>query len=140
MECQNHVGAPASGRCVACGQPFCSVCLVEVGGQSYCAGCKTKALGSPAVAVAERGDIPCREADEALKYALIGIVCFGIVLEPYALSLALRARSFIAANPRYAGSSGKATAALVISIVMLVLWVFFVLERVAETLSNPGGL
>jgi hypothetical protein len=68
-------------------------------------------------------------ADEALKYALIGILCFGIVLEPMAISKALRARKMIEANPALTGS-GKANAALVIAILILLLWVVGLLSRV----------
>jgi hypothetical protein len=69
-------------------------------------------------------------AGEALKYALIGLVCVGIILEPMAISKALKAKKEIAADPRQTGE-GKATAALVIGIIGLVLWVLGVIARIA---------
>lgn len=79
----------------------------------------------------EAATIPCKEAGEALKYAIIGIFCFGIILEPIAISKALKAKKMMAANPRLTGS-GKATAALVIGIVALILWVLGLFIRIQE--------
>jgi hypothetical protein len=129
MECKNHPTVPAADRCAGCAEPFCSDCLVDIQGQKYCASCKVLALqGKPPVFV-EEATVPCKEADEALKYALIGIICFGIILEPIALSKALKAKKMIALNPRLTGS-GKATAATIISIIMLVVWVLGIIARV----------
>jgi len=129
MVCKNHPAVAAVDRCAGCFEPFCPNCLVEIRGQKYCASCKTLAVrGQPVVA--EAATLPCKEADEALKYAIIGIFCFGIILEPIAISKALKARKMIEANPRLTGS-GKATAALVIGIVALLLWVLGVFARVA---------
>jgi hypothetical protein len=102
-------------------EPFCAACLVTVRGRSYCASCKTMALGERAP-VFEQITEECQEAKDALKYAIIGIFCFGIILEPIAISKALNAKKMIAANPNLTGS-GKATAALVIAIVTFVLWI-----------------
>jgi hypothetical protein len=74
---------------------------------------------------------PCKEAKDALTYAIIGIFCFGIILEPIAISKALKAKKLIAMNPNLSGS-GKATAALIIAIVALVLWVLGLFVRIAE--------
>src|SRR5262249_37195009 len=121
MFCKNHGSVKAIDRCAGCFEPFCPNCLIDIRGQKYCASCKTLVVrGQPAVA--ESAALPCKEADEALKYAIIGIFCFGIVLEPLAIQKALKARQMIEANPRLTGS-GKATAALVIAIVGLVFWV-----------------
>jgi hypothetical protein len=80
--------------------------------------------------VIEEASLPCKQADEALKYAIIGIFCFGIILEPMAISKALKAKKMTEANPRLTGS-GKATAALIIGIVSLVLWVIGLIARFA---------
>jgi len=130
MECKNHPTVTAVDRCAGCAEPFCPDCLVEMQGQKYCASCKTMALRGGAPAVPEEATIPCKEADEALKYALIGILCFGIILEPVAISKALKARKMIAMNPRLTGS-GKATAALIMGIVLLILWVIGLIARFA---------
>src|SRR5215831_20514796 len=39
--CQNHPSV-VSGLlgCVRCGKPFCPNCLVQIGGERYCASCK----------------------------------------------------------------------------------------------------
>ncbi len=71
---------------------------------------------------------PCAEADEALKYAIISIFCFGIILAPVALSRAAKARALIAGDPRLQGS-GKVTAATVIACCVLGLWILGVLAR-----------
>lgn len=128
MQCTTHPETPAVDRCVGCAEPFCRNCLVEIQGQKYCASCKGMAVrGRPAVA--EAATLPCKEADDALKYAIIGIFCFGIILEPIAIKKALEARKMIEMNPRLTGS-GKATAALVIAVVGLILWVLGIIARI----------
>lgn len=79
----------------------------------------------------EAATIPCKEANEALTYAIIGIFCFGIILEPIALVKASKAKKMMALNPRLSGS-GKVTAAYVIAIVGLVLWVLSIIYRVSQ--------
>lgn len=127
MQCKNHPEAVAVDRCAGCAEPFCSDCLVDIQGQKYCGSCKTMALrgGAPIV---EEATIPCKEANEALTYSIVGIFCFGIILEPIAISKALKARKMMQLNPRLSGS-GKATAALIIGIVALVLWVIGMIGR-----------
>ena len=45
MICRNHVDVSEGvRRCSRCGGTFCNNCLVGIGGQSYCAGCKTEQL------------------------------------------------------------------------------------------------
>ena len=115
-------------RCAGCAEPFCGDCLVEIHGQKYCGACKTMALrGVPPLV--EEATIPCKEAGEALTYSIVGLFCVGIILEPIAISKALKAKKMIQLNPRLTGS-GKATAALIIAIVGLVLWVAGIIGRV----------
>ncbi len=139
MQCRNHPEVAAADRCAGCMEPFCGNCLVTVRGRRYCGGCKVMALGGsagvvagalPAAPVFEAATEPCPEANEALKYALIGLLCFGIILEPIAINKALKARKMIAANPNLTGS-GKATAALIIATIGLVLWVLGIMARLA---------
>lgn len=68
----------------------------------------------------EEATLQCKEANEALIYSIVGIFCFGIILEPIAIVKALKAKKMIEQNPRLQGS-GKVTAALIISIVGLAL-------------------
>lgn len=127
MECRNHAGAAAADRCTSCMEPFCDNCLVTLKGRKYCGSCKVTALGS-GMPLVEQASVPCPEAGEALKYAIIGIFCFGIILEPIAINKALQAKKMIAANPNLTGE-GKANAALVIGILALVLWVVGLIAR-----------
>ena len=83
--------------------------------------------------VFDQATIPCAEADEALKYAIIGMICFGIILQPIAIAKALKAKKMIEMNPQLTGS-GKATAALIIGVTFLILWVLIIVARV----SNAG--
>jgi hypothetical protein len=80
--------------------------------------------------VAEEATIPCKEANEALTYSIVGIFCFGIFLEPFAISKALKAKKMIQLNPRLTGS-GKCTAALIIASVALLLWVLGIIARIS---------
>jgi hypothetical protein len=128
MECRNHPAAIAEDRCTSCMEPFCGNCLVNLKGRRYCGSCKMTALGT-GLPVVEQATQPCEEAGEALKYAIVGIFCLGIILEPIAISKALKAKRLIAANPNLTGE-GKANAALVIGVVGLILWVIGVIARV----------
>jgi|SRR5690349_10457273 len=129
MDCKNHPGVAAVNRCAGCAEPFCGNCLVEVGGKPYCAACKSMAVAG--VPMAEGATIPCKEASEALTYAIVGLFCFGIILEPVALFKANKAKQMIAMNPRLTGS-GKVTAAYIIAIIGLVLWVLGVIYQVQQ--------
>jgi hypothetical protein len=134
MQCKNHPEVAAVDRCSGCAEPFCSDCLVEIQGQKYCGACKTMALrGAPPIA--EEATIPCKEANEALTYSIVGLFCFGIILEPIAISKALKAKKMIEMNPRLTGS-GKVTAALIIGVVGLVLWVLSIIARVAMAVHH----
>ncbi|HVR39211.1 MAG TPA: hypothetical protein VMU84_08940 [Thermoanaerobaculia bacterium] len=110
-------------------EPFCANCLVTVRGRKYCASCKVMAVGDRMPMVETAATMPCAEAEEALKYALIGIVCFGIILEPIALVKGLQAKKLIAANPALSGA-GKATAAIAVSSVILGFWVLVILSAI----------
>ena len=131
MNCKNHPDVRAAGRCSGCAETFCRNCLVDIKGQKYCASCKVMALQGQAGVVPEEATLPCREADEALKYAIVGLICFGIILEPLAIQKALKAKKMIEANPRLTGS-GKATAALIIGCIGLLFWVLGVIAKVSN--------
>ncbi len=88
------------------------------------------ALSSNRPLIDERDMRPCKEADEALKYAIISLFCFGIILGPMAISKASKAKRMIEDDPRLTGS-GKATAAIVIGIVAVVLWVLGLILRLS---------
>jgi hypothetical protein len=126
MQCSNHPSARAYDRCVGCAEPFCPDCLVEIHGEPYCGSCKVMAVqGRPRDEAATR---PCKEANDALTYAIVGIFCFGIILEPIAIVKAFKAKNLIDRDPTLTGS-GKATAALIIGFVSLGLWVIGLIVR-----------
>ena len=129
IQCKNHPSVQATDRCAGCAETFCPNCLIAIGGQMYCGSCKVLAVsGRPIV---EQATIPCALADEALKYALIGILCFGIILGPMAIVKALKAKKEIAADPMLTGE-GKANAALIIGIIVLVFWVLGLVTRASR--------
>ncbi len=135
MQCRNHPDVAAVNRCAGCAEPFCENCLVPIHGQKYCASCKVLAVqGGPAV---EAATMPCKEAGEALMYSIIGLFCVGIILEPVAISKALKARKLINDNPQLTGS-GKATAALIIGIIGLALWALGMVVKFSN-LGNQSG-
>jgi hypothetical protein len=135
MQCKNHPEVAAVDRCSGCAEAFCPDCLVEIQGQKYCGACKTMALRGGTPQIAEEATLPCKEANEALKYAIIGLFCFGFILEPVAISKALKARKMIELNPRLSGS-GKCTAALIIGVVGLLLWLLGMYVRIKGLRQN----
>lgn len=128
MECRNHPQALGADRCAACMEPFCANCLVTLRGRRYCASCKMSALGG-VVPIFARATEPCKEASEALKYAVVGIFCFSIIVAPVAISKALNARKVIAANPALTGD-GKVNAALVIGSAAFIVSVLGLIARI----------
>ena len=131
MQCKNHVERVAIERCTGCAEPFCGDCLVEMHGQKYCGSCKVMALKGGEPIVLEHRTRPSKEADEALKFALIGIFCFGFILEPVALFKAAEARKSIKMDPELTGA-GKANAATVIAVVILTLWILGIVAKVSK--------
>jgi hypothetical protein len=73
----------------------------------------------------------CPQAATALKYAIIGFFCFGVVLGPLAIKNALDAKRIIAMNPGM-GGEGKATAALVIGVIDVVFFIIGVVFRLSN--------
>jgi hypothetical protein len=132
MQCRNHPQVEAVDRCAGCAESFCADCLVEIQGKRYCGNCKVMVLAGKVPLPPEAETLPCKEADEALKYAIIGIFCFGIILEPVAISKALKAKKLIEADARLMGA-GKVTAALWIGWIGLALWVIGLIMRASGT-------
>ena len=134
--CKNHPQMVAAGRCAGCAEEFCANCLVDIQGQKFCSSCKVMALQgrvpTAAEAAQEAGTLPNKLAKDALIASLVGILCFGIILEPYAIIKAIQAKKAIAADPRL-GGSGASTAALVIGIVVFILYVLGIIARIAAT-------
>ena len=70
------------------------------------------------------------EAKAALKYAIIGLFCFGIILGPIAISKGAAAKRQIATDPTL-GGEGIATAAQVIGGIEIVLFILGIFGRLA---------
>ena len=74
---------------------------------------------------------PCKEADEALKYAIAAVFtslfCIGAVIGPIAIVKGTKARQMIAANPYLVGS-GKATAAIIIGTLSFLFSIFAIIK------------
>jgi len=132
MQCKNHPQVEATARCAGCAEAFCADCLVEIQGKKYCGNCKVMALSGRAPLSPENETVPCKEADEALKYAIVGIFCFGVILGPLAISKAHKAKKMIEADPHLMGA-GKATAALWLGWAVLILWVLGIISRMSGT-------
>src|SRR5579871_4887262 len=110
MECRNHPTTPAEDRCAGCAEAFCHNCLVSVGGQKYCASCKVLPIQGKKLAVSKIATTPCKEANDALTCAIIGIFCFGFILGIVALSKASKARKAMREDDSLSGW-GKTNAA-----------------------------
>jgi hypothetical protein len=134
--CRNHPAVPAVDRCAGCAEPFCGNCLVDMNGRKYCGSCKVMALQGQPLNYATGMAIPNKDADEALKYAIISIFCFSFILGPIAISKAMKAKKAMAVNPNLTGS-GKATAAMIIGIITTVLGVLQLIMIV--TRQNSRG-
>lgn len=126
MDCKNHPGVMATNRCAGCAEPFCNNCVVNIQGQPYCASCKTMTVAN--APMVEAATIPSKEATQALICAIVGLFCFGIILEPIALIQASKASKMMKMNPRITGS-GKVTATYIIASIGLVLWVIGLIVR-----------
>jgi hypothetical protein len=133
QQCKNHPEVLAVDRCKGCAEPFCANCMVEIRSEKYCGSCKVMAIKG--IPVVEQATFPCQLADEALKYSLIGIVCFGIILAPIALTKAANAKKMIAQDPSLTGS-GKVLAATIIGWTVLVLSVIGLIAR-AYKVGHP---
>lgn len=134
MRCKNHADIDAVGRCSGCQEAFCENCLVELDGKKYCGDCKIMAVREKPVIEDESKKVPCKEASEALKYAIIGFFCFGFILEPVAIYKALQAKKRFKEDPNLTGE-GKATAALIIGPIVFILWILGMVARFSGSMG-----
>ncbi len=164
MDCPNHPGIPATGQCAHCGKELCQNCLVTIDGNQYCADCQADAVQpsipatqppaapppsavpppivqAPFVQPQMMMKQPCKEADTALILAIVGFLCC-VILQPFAIVQALKAKKMIEANPALEGA-GKAQAALILAIVGLCLWalgIIFYVIALALFLTSHGTM
>ena len=106
------------------GESFCASCGDIVWG--YCFRCEN--LYPQPAYTGPKTTLP--QAKDALKYALVGLVCFGFILGPIAIMKGTSAKKQIAANPIYEGA-GLATAAQIIGAIDLLFYVSSILSAIA---------
>jgi hypothetical protein len=126
MECKNHGGVPAVDRCAGCAEAFCGNCLVEVAGQKYCGSCKVIPIQGKTI-VLDGSTTPCKEANEALIFAIISLFCFGFVFGVVAINKAIKARREIDADPSLTGW-GKANAAIFVGSLGFLFWIYRIIS------------
>lgn len=112
--CTNHPMTEATKTCAGCRRPFCDACVVELGGWTYCGVCKNAAVAS------SQTQQEFKQPKQALTYAIVGIFCFGIILEPIAIWKGIDSLNQIKRNPQLPGH-GMAVAAIVIGSIFLLL-------------------
>jgi hypothetical protein len=111
------------------GEMVCPTCGDVVSG-SYCFRCRNLAGGDY---TGPKETLP--EAKEALKYAIIGIFCFGIILGPMAIAKGASAKKQIAMDPRYEGE-GMATAAQIIGGIVCLIYVINLIVLISGIASG----
>lgn len=116
--CRNHPEVGSRGCCGRCEQPYCADCLVRIAGRVLCGPCKQAALRD----LRRRAAAPDREAEEALHFALMGLVpCFSWLVLPFATARSVRALADYRRSPGKPGR-WKALASLGISLAVLAAW------------------
>jgi predicted RNA-binding Zn-ribbon protein involved in translation (DUF1610 family) len=126
----NNVGrvATATRPTLKPGETFCPTCGDVVTG--YCFRCQNLAetdYTGPKQTSAE--------AKEALRYAIIGIFCFGFILGPLAIIRGTSAKKTIAQNPRLEGE-GIATAAQIIGGIEVLFAIAYIVSLIAGVNSR----
>jgi hypothetical protein len=87
VACINHPQVPAAQPCDQCRRPFCANCLVELQGRQICGACKETVLRD----MQRRGTTADRDGHDAMVMSIVGILCFGLILEPMALYKGIKA-------------------------------------------------
>lgn len=127
--CANHPTVEATKECAGCKRQFCNDCVVDLGGWTYCGYCKNAAVA--AAQQVQEFKLP----KEALTYAIVGIFCCGIILEPIALVKAFDALGQIKRDPRLPGR-GSALAAIWIGFIALGLNVVGVILKLSGAFAQ----
>ena len=81
------------------------------------------------------GTVPCVEASEALKYAILSLFCCGLILGPMAIQKGLKARRAIQSDPTLTGEA-KANIAIMIGIVALAMWAVNTISRITHATNR----
>ena len=131
--CRHHAATAAAAPCAGCAQPFCEDCLVSVSGTNYCASCKGRAVGGLPVPTA--GTIRCKEADQALGLAVLGVFILGPILAPLAIVRSIQARRRLAGDTRLHGDA-QAAMATAIAIAALALYAVTLVSKLLVSVSS----
>lgn len=132
MPCENHPQRAEAGLCTGCQDPYCDACLVSLNNERYCSNCKSMNI-NPAVFYEGIEKSEPEEAREALKYAVIGILCFGIILGPIAASKGFKALSIIKKDPFHQKGRTKAAFSILLGLSESVLWVLNIFSSIAAS-------
>lgn len=129
MSCENHPEKTETGLCTGCQEPYCEECLVSFNNEKYCSECKYMNV-NPAVFYEEVEKCEPEEAGEALKYSLIGIFCFGIILGPIAMNKGFKALGIIKQDPFHKKGRTKAAFGILMGFYCLAFWLLNIIDRV----------
>ena len=120
---------PKPARTLNPGESYCPTCGDLVAG--VCFRCRQPIVGGEYSGVKQTAP----EASEALRYAIIGLFCFGIILGPMAIARGAAAKRTIAMDPRYDGE-GIATAAQILGGIEIGLFALYILGAIVGS-SRP---
>lgn len=128
--CLHHPGVMAHRVCDRCRLPYCEDCLVTIGGQTLCGGCKAQALRE----ARRRGGNGIAEANRAFLMSILGLFICQPVYAPLALARSVGLLRRFRETPGWPGKSKAYTAAwiagvslalLVVQILSLISLAFF---------------
>ena len=126
--CIHHPGVMAHRACDRCRLPYCEDCLVTIGAQTLCAGCKLLALRD----TRRRGGDGQAEANSVFTHSLVGLVIFQVIISPMALARSLALLKRYRDVPDWPGR-GKARSAAIISgvaVSIVAVYLLFILVMV----------
>lgn len=130
----HHPATAGAAPCAGCAARFFEDRLVTVRGRTFCGSCKGAAVAGLPPPTA--GTIRCREADQALRLAILGVFILGPILEPVALVRASQARRLIVGDTRLAGDA-KVAVATAIAIAALAIWGIVLASKLLVAMGPP---
>jgi len=135
VACLNHPARESVASCTVCAEPFCPECLAVQGVSAVCRSCHASAP-APFRNMEPQETEATALASESLKYALVSIICCGIILAPIGLYKAIEAKKMEAQSDCPVRGMGKATAAIWVASIVLGLNIIGLLARVLGETAN----